>query len=307
MLTPAPPASVAPWWRRSSAAAYHAQEQQRKLAAMTQHDACAQASSADRRVARSARKFSPILEAPRPTANPVPPAVRPRSARVQLQANGHEEQARQHITKGLRWLSMWCRKSLSPRTMPARRPPGRRIRRRRVQQRLPPRHAQGDQHEGFFVALPRHPAQRPCNRRREATAAAANNTSTPTLRAARSRSSASRRAPRSPEGQQGQQGHAGQVLKDQHGDALRPWRVVSSPWSASCRLTRPWTTWPLRRRAVQRSELADQPDQHQGQWRGHDDHLQAAGASTVLRVSQKCPSENSSPTITAAGPHPVRI
>ena len=80
--------------------------------------------------------------------------------------------------------------------------------------------------------------------------------------------------------------------------ALRPWRVVSSPWSASCRLTS----------AV--DDMAAAVPSSTALWPGCPSHInsrisggataiicRAPAISTVLRASQKCPRENSSPTM----------
>ncbi|EXC46163.1 hypothetical protein J529_3507 [Acinetobacter baumannii 99063] len=78
----------------------HAQEQQRKLAAMPQHDACAP--GVERRQAGCAQrqKVQPHLERHQ---GQQPAQYRQRCCHdlrdIQLQADGHEEQARQHIAK----------------------------------------------------------------------------------------------------------------------------------------------------------------------------------------------------------------
>ena len=213
-----------------------AQQQQGELAAVPQRYAVRRASRADRRVARKASVLSRILTGTSTTSHASTASGAERicaasSCRPMVTKNTPDNTSR----NGLRWLSMWCRKSLSPSTIRRGRPQG-----GRYADRV--RSSGGSHHHAQETSTndsswPRRATQpsRPCNRRRgrgplPRTTAAAHRI----LRAAHARSSATRRAQIA---SKGQQGHAGQVLKDQHGDGTASVAGGELAWSASCRLT----------------------------------------------------------------------
>ena len=268
----------------------HAQEQQRKLAAMTQHDACAP--GVERRQAGCAQrqKVQPHLERHQ---GQQPTQYRQRCGHdlrgVQLQANGHEEQARQHITKGLEVaFHVVPEVALAQDHAGEKGPQGGGYADGVCSSGCRHDHAQGDQHEGFFVALPRHPAQQAMQQ----TTGGEGRCREQHQHAQHFEQHALdlRRLAARPDRQQGQQGHAGQVLKDQHGDGTAAVAggelALVGQLSADQRRGRHG-----RCGAEQCSALSwlTQPDQHQGQWRGHDDHLQAAGRQYGLASEPEVP------------------
>ncbi|SAW75263.1 Uncharacterised protein [Klebsiella pneumoniae] len=140
-----------------------------------------QASRADRRVARKASVLSRILTGTSTTSHASTASGAERicaasSCRPMVTKNTPDNTSR----NGLRWLSMWCRKSLSPSTIPARKAP----RAADTPTACAAAAAATTTHKETSTndsSWPRRATQpsRPCNRRRETRAAAANSSSTP--------------------------------------------------------------------------------------------------------------------------------
>ena len=268
----------------------HAQQQQGELAAMPQ------------RYARA-----PGIEggqARRPQGQGVEPDLdryqhcQPRQHRqrcrknlrsVQLQADGHEEHPRQHIAKRFEVaFHVVTEVALAQHHAGQKRTQGGGYADRVCSSGGSHHHAQGNQHEGFFVALPRHPAQQAMQQ----TTGGEGRCREQHQHAQHFEQHALdlRRLAARPDRQQGQQGHAGQILKDQHGDGAAAMAcgefTLVGQLPADQRRGRHG-----RRSAEQRSALSwlPQPHQHQGQRCGHNDHLQTASHQYGLASEPKVP------------------
>ena len=180
---------------------------------------------------------------------------------VQLQADGHEEHARQHIAKRPEVaFHVVPEVALAQDHAGEKGPQGGGYADRVRSGGGSHHHAQGDEHERFLVAPPCHPAQQAmqqtargegrCREQQQHTEYFEQHMLDLRRLAAR------------PDRQQGQQGHAGQVLKDQHGDGTASVAggelTLVGQLSADQRRGRHG-----RRSAEQRGALAGLPQPHQ--------------------------------------------
>ncbi|CAJ0899730.1 hypothetical protein R77569_04964 [Ralstonia mannitolilytica] len=136
---------------------------------------------------------------------------------VQLQTDGHEEYARQHVAKRLEVaFHVVTEVALAQDHAGQKGPQGGGYTDRVCSSGGSHHHAQGNQHERFLMTLASHPTQQ-----------AVQYTARGNCRCCEQHQHAQhfeqhaldlRRLAAGPDRQQGQQGHAGQVLKDKHGD-----------------------------------------------------------------------------------------